>query len=325
MRIMFCNIPWRENYRGEEGALESEPLCFESYNFYEIDNYYYGYCNSGEEIDLQKFKNIELEDLNAKNILVVWVSKGKIIGWYKKAQVYKKCIVKAIFNARRYEMAYNIKAKAKDCILLDVNNRVEFSQITTSSLLLLDLEKNPAVEGMKDILDYIENYKMQPLNKIMTEEDLSIVTEECCETIEDYLLQGEKFYSEYKDFEALAYYNKVIELEGKNIRGLNGRGLVLTSLNKYTLALKSLNKALRIDPLMEEAIYNKGIIYSAQGELKRGINCFKAALKINSTFDDTYVKIAFLYKAIGEDLLSKKYIQASIKLNKNNIIYQEVD
>ena len=322
MRIMFCNIPWRENYRGENGALESETLCLESYNFYEIDNYYYGYCNSGEDIELQKFKNIKLEDLKAKNILVIWVSGSKIIGWYKNAQVYKKCNVKNVFNARRYEMAYNVKAKAKDCTLIPAANRVEFTKVT-SSILLIDLEKNPKVELMKSILNYIENYKGESLNKIITDSDLSMVTAVNCETIEDYLLQGEKLYDEYKDFEALTYYNKVIELEKNNTRGLNGRGLALTSLNKYSLALKSLNKALSIDPSMEEAIYNKGIIYSAIGDFKRGIDCFKTALKLNPTFDDTYVKISFLYKAIGEEVLAKEYIEKAIKLNKNNVIYEE--
>ena len=324
MRIMFCNIPWRENYIGEDDALESEPLCFESYNFYEIDNYYYGYCNKGQNIDLQKFKNIGVEDLKAKNILVVWVSKNKIIGWYKNAQIYKECNINNIFNARRYEMVYNIKAKAKDCTLIPAISRAIFSEIT-SSTLLLDLEKNPKVEIIKNILNYIQNYNEEPLNKIMTDKDLYKVTDVSCEAIEDYLLQGEKLYSEYKDFEALAYYNKVIELEENNIIALNGIGLVLTSLNKYSLALKNLNRALKIDPLMEEAIYNKGIVYSALGNFKRGISCFKAALKLNSNFDDTYVKIAFLYKAIGEDTLAKKYIDKAIKINKNNVIYKEID
>ena len=322
MRIMFCNIPWRENYMGEVDTLESEQPCFESYNFYEIDNYYYGYCNKGEDIDLQKFKNTKLEDLKTKNILVVWISNNKIVGWYKNALLYKKCNIKNVFNARRYEMAYNIKAKAKDCTLIPVNNRVEFSTVA-SPTLLIDSERNPKVEPIKSILDYINNYKGEPLNKIITDKDLSVATDVSCENIEDYLSQGEKLYDEYKDFEALTYYNKVIELEENNTRGLNGRGMVLTSLNKYSLALKSLNKALSIDPLMEEAIYNKGIIYSALGDFKRGIICFKAALKLNSNFDDTYVKIAFLYKAIGEDALWKKYMEIAIKLNKNNDIYKE--
>lgn len=314
MRIMFCNIPWRGNYMGEEGALESEPLCFESYNFYEIDNYYYGYCNNGKDLDLQ----------NLKNILVVWISENKIIGWYKNAQVYKNCIIRNVFNARRYEMVYNIKAKAKDCTLLPINNRIEFNKITCS-IALFNVDKNTKDEPMKSIINYIGNYNLESLNKVITDMDLSVATNLICETIEEYLSQGEKLYSEYKDFEALTYYNKVIELEENNTIALNGRGLVLTSLNKYSLALESLNKALGIDPLMEEAIYNKGIICSALGDFKRGINCFKAALKLNSTFDDTYVKIAFLYKAIGEEALAKKHIESAIKLNKNNEIYKEVN
>jgi len=324
MRIMFCNIPWRENYIGEEGALESELLCFESYNFYEIDNYYYGYCNNSEDLDLQKFKNIKLEDNNVKNVLVVWVSKNKVVGWYKNAQVFKKCIFKSVFNAGRYEMVYNIKAKAKDCILVPVNNRISFEN-QEAPVLLLEIQKNSTQTLMKNLLYYIENYKLDSLNKVITDKELSKVTDMSYNTVEEYLEQGEKFSDDYKNLEALTFYNKVIELDENNTDALNERGLVLTSLNKYSLALESLNKALLIDPLMEEAIYNKGIIYSALGDFKKGIICFKASLKLNSTFDDTYVKIAFLYKATGQDLLAKKNIEKAIKLNPNNEIYKEID
>jgi len=313
MRVLFCNIPFRENYMGEEEAIDGEPISYECYNFYEVDNYYYGYCNNGEDIDLDKFKNI----------LVVWVSNKRIVGWYKNAQVYNKCISKKIFTTKRCEMVYNIKAKAKDCILIKSLNRIPFT-LTFSCILLLDLDKDSKEASIDKVLDYIKNYKGESLNKVMTDKDLLEVTNIKYEALQDYLIKGEELYGEYKDFEALTYFNKAIELDGDSAIGLNGRGLALTSLNKYSLAIFSLNKALLIDPLMEEAMYNKGSAYSAKGEFKKGINCFKAALKLNPHFDDTYIKIAFLYKGIGEDILAKEYLHKAIKLNKNNDVYNQI-
>lgn len=74
---------------------------------------------------------------------------------------------------------------------------------------------------------------------------------------EDYINQGLVLASQGKYAEAIAAYNKAIELDPNNALAYNYRGEAYKSNGKYDLALADFNKAIELDPKDQRAYANR--------------------------------------------------------------------
>ena len=107
-----------------------------------------------------------------------------------------------------------------------------------------------------------------------TKEENSMTEEEWFETGVDLLNQE-------KPEEALAAFDKAIEMNPQYADAWNNKGVALDGLERYEEALKDFEKAIEIDPNFADARNNKGV---ALGHLKRyeaALKAFKKAIKIN--------------------------------------------
>jgi Flp pilus assembly protein TadD len=102
-------------------------------------------------------------------------------------------------------------------------------------------------------------------------------------SLREIILKGNEYYYK-KEYEiALEWYNKALEIDPKNARAWNNKGIVLAvlALEKYKEAIGLFDKALEIDPKDARAWNNKGILLANLEKYKEAIGLFDKALEID--------------------------------------------
>ena len=157
MRILFCNIAWMKEYRGNEDGNDT-PLnggsyvdetgdAHEKYNFFPIhfegeeDSYCLGFfetkSHNGKDVNQMHIENIagcELckKEESVEDVLVVYCAKHPahnfttVVGWYKHATVFRH-YQELEFGEADFQ-SYNAIAKTKDCVLLPTSARSKILQ-----------------------------------------------------------------------------------------------------------------------------------------------------------------------------------------------------
>ena len=152
MRILFCNIAWMKEYRGNEDG-NDEPRnggsyvdetgdAHEKYNFFPVhfkgdaESYCLGFFetkshngNQANQMHIENIAGCELckKEESVEDVLVVYCAKHPahnfttVVGWYKHATVFRH-YQKAEFGEGDVQF-YNAIAKAKDCVLLPTSAR----------------------------------------------------------------------------------------------------------------------------------------------------------------------------------------------------------
>lgn len=87
-----------------------------------------------------------------------------------------------------------------------------------------------------------------------------------------------KFRQEYE--KAIVTYDRVIELDPRNARGLHSKGNVFDILGRFEEAITCYESALECDPLNAETWYNKGVTLTKMGSSQEGNECIQRGLSI---------------------------------------------
>ena len=148
-KVLFCNISWMKYYAGitkddqpysGAGYVLKTGDAYEKFNFLQYDDgYQYGFVetkhNSGVTDLANDYKKFNLGNFGdeyknkdvADNILVIFFARNPndkkfyIVGYYKHADVLK---TRQYAKNNGKEILYNLKCKAEDSVLIDVNKRV---------------------------------------------------------------------------------------------------------------------------------------------------------------------------------------------------------
>lgn len=152
MRILFCNIAWMKEYRGNEDGKDT-PLnggsyvdetgdAHEKYNFTPVNMegkeglYCLGFfetkSHNGKDVNQMRIENIAGCELLKKeesvdDVLVVYCAKHPahkfttVVGWYKHATVFRH-YQEAVFAPEDIQY-YNAIANSSDCVLLPAGIR----------------------------------------------------------------------------------------------------------------------------------------------------------------------------------------------------------
>lgn len=110
---------------------------------------------------------------------------------------------------------------------------------------------------------------------------------------------GALYRKQGKITEALAAYQKALEIDPRSKEGHFGLGIVYASQQQYTDAEASYQKALAIDPRYEEAYTNLGAILMAQKKTADAIVAYRKALAINPSFPDANYNLAIALSEQG--------------------------
>lgn len=136
-RLLFCNIGWMKEYRGQTyddkiergGAYNQTDIGHEVCNFTDVDSIVYGYVQpSGGVINIQNIGGgayCSKSDSSIDDVMVIWTAgppKGgtAIIGWYKNATVFRdfQKFAKTPKQFQPHIKGYWIKAAFDDATLL---------------------------------------------------------------------------------------------------------------------------------------------------------------------------------------------------------------
>jgi len=95
--------------------------------------------------------------------------------------------------------------------------------------------------------------------------------------------------------DALADFNRAIEIDHNYAEALNNRGLIYYGQGKFAQAVFDFNKANKIDSQFSQAYCASGIFYDKQGNFKEAIKDFTEAIKLNPNFAKAYYDRGVVY------------------------------
>ncbi|MCX6674177.1 MAG: tetratricopeptide repeat protein [Methanothrix sp.] len=122
---------------------------------------------------------------------------------------------------------------------------------------------------------------------------------------EQYLLdRADELLRENKHEDSLRVYNKALNINSKNAKTWNSKGICLIGLNNLEEAIKCFAEAIQLDHNRGDAWGNKGTVLSMIGQYNASIECFNEAIRMQSNS-------AYLWNSKG-DALAKldKYEEA---------------
>jgi len=94
--------------------------------------------------------------------------------------------------------------------------------------------------------------------------------------------RGYTLFGEGKYEEAIAEYNKAIEIDPSYAQAYNNRGDAYDNKGQYDLAIADYNKAIELDPNRGLFYYNRGFAYSKKGRRDLAISDLNKAIELSS-------------------------------------------
>jgi predicted O-linked N-acetylglucosamine transferase (SPINDLY family) len=118
--------------------------------------------------------------------------------------------------------------------------------------------------------------------------------------------------------EALACYQKVVELQPDHVEALNNIGHLQQQLGRVDEAVASYQRAITIKPDYAEAHYNLGITLMSQGRREEALASNRKALKHKPDFADAYNNAGLLLAEMGNANEAISNYQKALSLQPNH-------
>lgn len=97
--------------------------------------------------------------------------------------------------------------------------------------------------------------------------------------------------------EALADYNRAIELDPSLMSAYSNRALTLSALQRYEEALADYDKALALNPQQHLTYFGRGQLYMQRGEQEKALADYNRAIELTPTFAGHYLMRAGAHAA----------------------------
>jgi tetratricopeptide (TPR) repeat protein/uncharacterized RDD family membrane protein YckC len=191
------------------------------------------------------------------------------------------------------EIAAIILKEDPDVASLD-NLIVSFREISRVKFLSLQYET------FKDY--YAAKHSPEEWKKILESTILrSTLSLEIKETDPDELLnQGITFANQGQYDQAIAYFDKAIEINPKLVLAYNNRGIAYKEKGQFDQAISDYNKALEINPGYAPAYINRGVAYAEKQKYDEAIADYTEGIQINPRVAGAYLNRGLAY-AQGKD------------------------
>jgi tetratricopeptide (TPR) repeat protein len=102
----------------------------------------------------------------------------------------------------------------------------------------------------------------------------------------DAILDGASNLNRGRTDQALADFNRAIQLDPQQAGGYVGRGNTFNILGRYEEAVADYNTAIGIDPTQAEAYANRAIAYDRLKEYEKAIADYEKCLALNPKIDN---------------------------------------
>ena len=158
-----------------------------------------------------------------------------------------------------------------------------------SSSLVPDIDSplNPIIKRclMKDPGQRYRNFRelRDSLEPLLTCQTGEMIRPPATKELEawEWSNKGASLHSLGKDAEAIACYDKALNIDPGYVNAWNNRGISLHRLGKYAEAIVCYDRAIQIDPGDASAWNNKGISLNRLGKYAEAIVCYDRAIQID--------------------------------------------
>lgn len=316
MKIVFVNVPWMKYYSGEGDEETLVPAC--GYNFQHVDGFYYGYGEGMDELEIDRLEGVNPADEKVEDVTVVWTAhnrkgENKVIGWYKKATLYRKVKEELTLDSERTIFKYVMKAPAKEALLLPVELRL--------------LDAKPMEEGVyfeedenviRDIAMYIHNYQGDQMNFVFQDKDLEGKSVLNYAEYEMYFAKADEFLEKDLYGRAVRCFNKAIELEPELAIGYECKGSIFLSLKMYHEALAIYKRVLELEPDNEGATYCMGLIYGLLGDYEASLPYYNTYLQMRKQDTNALAERSIIYYHLNERDKAKADLEKAYHKEKDH-------
>jgi len=117
--------------------------------------------------------------------------------------------------------------------------------------------------------------------------------------------------------EAIAAYQKVLELNAQAAGALVNLGTIYYRQRKFAEAERYYRAATEADPDYALAQFNLGNLYDEQNRMKQAHEHYTAALRLNPNYADAHFNLALLYERSGDNLRSVHHWKTYLKLDSS--------
>ena len=317
MKIVFINVPWMKYYTGEGDEETLVPSC--GYNFQNVNGYYYGYGEGLDEIPIEQFEGVTEADDSVDDVTVIWTAhnrkgENKVIGWYKKATIYRKMSETLSLDSERTVFKYSIKAPAREALLLPVEFRLLDAQPMEEGIYF---EKDENV--IRDIAMYVHNYQDDQMNFVLKDKDLNGVSILNFPEYEMYFAKADEFLQKDLYGRAIRCFNKAISEEPELAIGYECKGSILLSLKMYDEALAIYKKVLELEPDNEGATYCMAFISGLLGQYEESLEYYNTYLKMRKSDMNALAERGIVYYHLNQLEEAKRDILKAYKKENDHL------
>lgn len=135
------------------------------------------------------------------------------------------------------------------------------------------------------------------------------------EAAEQYIKYGEDMANANRLDDAIAFFDKAINIEPQNAFAWGDRALILDRQGKMDEALESFSKSVAIDPNNSITWHNKGLTLIRSKRLREGIECFDKAIEIKEDYAKAWYNKGRALSMIGEIKTSQECFDKARKLD----------
>jgi hypothetical protein len=122
-----------------------------------------------------------------------------------------------------------------------------------------------------------------------------------------------------KDYdEAIAYYQRAMDINRESADLQNNYGSILMSLGKTADALKCYREAVKLNPRLAAAQYNLATALVKMDREDEAIDFFLKAIELAPQFSDAHYNLANVYARMGNDLEAERHYTLAIRSDPFN-------
>ncbi|MBW4526405.1 MAG: tetratricopeptide repeat protein [Phormidium tanganyikae FI6-MK23] len=134
----------------------------------------------------------------------------------------------------------------------------------------------------------------------------------------DYRQQGIQYRSQEQFPQAIAAFQKAVELDQKNLAGRIGLGWTLHLANRREEAIDTLQSAILYNPFNIETFNALGIAYMVNGDLTNAVAAHTWATMLNSNNEIPYYNLSLSYERLRMYDWSIECAKRAAELEPNN-------
>ena len=298
MRILFCNIAYMNHYEGNierdipKGAgswVKKHADAHEKWNFLNVDGKCYGFVQNKGSFRIEHFEGISSTAESANDVTIIWCApknkdKTVIVGWYKKATVFRDYVPTMVTPITGIERVYFCQANADDCFLLAEEERVfEIPRASVEGTGHGFGQQNywyaESKFAREELIPNVMEYITEKHKYINNHNDTFKEPSNLKELLSDKELDEMKELSdkeEYLDYLPLAY--RCFE-EGKLADDAFFIAIALQELNQYSLAIEWMHKVIEIEGKQWDAVTKLPYWYQQVKDYEKAIKYAKMILE----------------------------------------------